>query len=177
MAKRKKDATSIIEPTEAELSLYQQVIVDLTEEQLDEFANEYFEQVQAEKTKSSFPRFVVDKIIRPVKPGDTIQFMDEDNNVNFLFCLIRKEIEGKTYLLFSMVNNETETLMPDQVYLFFVDGYDENGIEMLDIFPAGEEGERILDIMEGEENVQMAEMAVKEAGLPVREEEENNSNS
>lgn len=161
MAKNKKITTSIIEPTEAELALYHKIIGDLNEEQLDEFATQYFEAVQSESTKSSFPKFVIDKVIRPVKPGDTIQFVDENNVVIYLFCIVRKKIEETTYLLFSMVDNETETLMTDKVYLFYVDGYDENGIEEIDVFPSGEEGERILDIIEEDANVQLVE------GLPV----------
>lgn len=162
MARKKKQVTSIIEPTESELKLYNQVIGDLTEEQIDEYATEYFEEVAAEKANVSFPKFVIDKIIRPVKPGDTISFVDENNEVQFLFCLVRKDIETKTYLLFALVDKATEELLTDQVYLFFVDGYDENGIEEIDIMPAGEEAERILDLIEGDENVVMVEKPIQE---------------
>jgi hypothetical protein len=162
MTKKNKITTSIIEPTQAELNLYNQLIKDLTEEQLDENANEYFDLVQSEQIKCSFPKYVINKYIRPVKPGDTISFMDEKNTSHFLYCLLRKDIENKTYLLFSMVDVESESLNTDQVYLFYVDGYDENGIEIIDIVPSGAEGERILDIMEGDKNVQMVEGDIQE---------------
>lgn len=162
MARKKKEATSIIEPTEAELKLYNQIIGDLTEEQLDEFATEYFEEVAAERVNMSFPKFVITKIIRPVKPGDTISFVDEHNDTQFLFCIIRKEIEGKIYLLFAMVNKEDETILTDQVYLFNVDGYDENGIEEIDLVPASEDAERILDLIEGDVDVTMVEKTIPE---------------
>lgn len=162
MARKNKEQSSIIEPTEAELNLYNQLIKDLTEEQLDEFANEYYDLVQQEQIKVSFPRHIINKLIRPVKPGDTISFIDENNSVQYLFCLVRKDIEIKTYLLFALVDSETETLLTDQVYLFFVDGYDENGIEVIDIFPAGEEAEKILDLIEGDNGVQMVEGDIQE---------------
>lgn len=162
MTKKNKETTSIIEPTGAELALYNQLIKDLQEEQLDEFANEYFDLVQKEECKCSFPKYIIDKLIRPVKPGDTISFIDENNTINYLFCLVRKDIEEKTYLLFALVDNETEALMTDQVYLFHVDGYDENGIEEIDLVPASEEAERILDIMEADEDVSMVEGDIQE---------------
>jgi hypothetical protein len=162
MARKSKDATSIIQPTEAELNLYNQLIKDLTEEQLDEFANEFYDAVQKEEINISFPRFIIDKLIRPVKPGDTISFADENNSIQYLFCLVRKDIETKTYLLFSLVDKETESLRTDQVYLFAVMGYDENGIEEIDIVPASEEAERILDLIEGDSNVQMVSGDIQE---------------
>lgn len=162
MARKNKDATSIIEPSQAELALYNDLLKDLQEEQLDEFANEYFELVQKEQCKVSFPRYVIDKIVRPVKPGDTISYVDENNVIKYLYCLIRKDIEEKTYLLFAMVDNETESINSEQVYLFFVDGVDEDGIEIIDLMPAGEEGERILDIMEADIDVELVETAIPE---------------
>jgi hypothetical protein len=162
MTRSKKETTSIIEPTQAELALYNQIITDLQEEQIDEFANEYFDLVQAEKIKCSFPKYVIDKVVRPVKPGDTISYSDENNNIQYLFCLVRKDIEDKTYLLFSLVDSETETLRTDQVYLFFVDGLDENGIEVIDIMPATEDAEKILDIMEASDDVEMVEGDIQE---------------
>lgn len=157
MTRNKKETTSIVEPSQAELALYNQIIADLQEEQIDEFANEYFDLVQAEKIKCSFPKYVIDKVVRPVKPGDTISFVDENNTMQYLFCLVRKDIEDKTYLLFSLVDAETESLRTDQVYLFFVDGLDENGIEVIDIVPASEDAEKILDILEASEDVELVE--------------------
>jgi hypothetical protein len=162
MAREPKKTTSIIEPSQAELNLYNQLIKDLQETQLDEFANEYFDLVQKEEINCSFPKFIIDKLIRPVKPGDTISYVDENNTIQYLFCLVRKDIEDKTYLLFAMVDSETESLKTDQVYLFFVDGYDENNIEIIDLFPAGEEAERILDLIEGDENVAVVEGDIQE---------------
>jgi hypothetical protein len=155
MARNQKETTSIIEPTEAELSLYNQLLKDLTEEQLDEFANEYFDLVQKEECNCSFPKFVIDKLIRPVKPGDTISFIDENNEIQYLFCSIRQDIETKTYLLFSLVDKENDSIIPEQTYLFFVNGYDENGIEEIDIMMAGDEAERILNIIEASDDIEM----------------------
>lgn len=164
MARKNKETTSIIEPSKAELNLYNNLVGDLQEEQLDEFANEYFDLVQKEQCKVSFPKFVIDKVIRPVKPGDTISYVDENNKIKYLYNLIRKDIEEKTYLLFAMVDDETETINADQVFLFFVDGCDENGIEIIDLMPAGEEGERILDIMEADADVEMVTPDIPEEG-------------
>jgi hypothetical protein len=162
MARQPKKTTSIIEPSQAELNLYNQLIKDLQEQQLEEYANEYFDLVQKEELKCSFPKFIIDKMIRPVKPGDTISYVDENNTIQYLFNLVRKDIEDKTYLLFALVDSETESLKTDQVYLFFVAGYDENGIEEIDLFPAGEEAERILDLIEGDENVKMVTGDIQE---------------
>jgi hypothetical protein len=162
MTRKPKETTSIVEPTQAELNLYNQLIKDLQEDQLDEYANEYFDLVQKEESNISFPRYVIDKLVRPVKPGDTISYMDEKNTIQYLFCLVRKDIEDKTYLLFAMVDSETEALKPEHVYLFFVDGVDENGIEIIDLFPAGEEAERILDLLEEDESVEMVTPIPKE---------------
>lgn len=162
MARKNKEITSIIEPSKAELALYNQIIKELNEEQLDEFANNYFEEVQQEKIKISFPKYVIDKVIRPVKPGDTISFIDENNIIQYLFCIIRKDIEAKTYLLFTLVDAETETLKPEETYLFFVDGFDENGIEIIDIHPIGVEAERILDLIEEDKDVELVGESIQE---------------
>ena len=170
MAREQKITTSIIEPSDAELALYNQIIKDLTEEQLDEFANDYFDLVQQEKTKSSFPKFVIDKMIRPVKPGDTISFVDENNTVQYLFCLVRKDIEIKTYLLFALVDSDSETIRTDQVYLFHVDGIDEDGIEIIDIMSNSEESERILNILESDEDVELVTPTYPEESQTNKEE-------
>jgi hypothetical protein len=162
MSRENKITTSIIEPTQAELSLYNEVIKDLNEEQLDEFANEYFDLVQSEKIKTSFPKYVIDKMIRPVKPGDTISYIDENNATRYLFCLVRKDIETTTYLLFALVDNETESLLTDEVYLFCVCGYDENGIEEIDIMSQSEETEKILDMLEGDNDIELVDGSIQE---------------
>jgi hypothetical protein len=154
MANKKKQ-NSIIEPTDAELKLYNQVTQGLDDYQLEEYSKEYFGLVQQEKMNVSFPKFIIDKLIRPIKEGDTIEFVDENNQQNFLYALIRKDIEDTTYLIFSKVDNETETLLTDEVYLFYVDGHDENGIEIIDVMPQGEKAEKILDIIEGDNDVEM----------------------
>lgn len=162
MTREQKETTSIITPSQAELNLYNQIVKDLQEEQLDEFANEYYDLVQKEECKCSFPKFIIDKMIRPVRPGDTISYIDENNEVQYLFCAIRKDIEDKTYLLFSLVDKKTESIIPAETYLFFVCGYDENGIEEIDIHPANEEAERILNIIEDDGHVKLVEADIQE---------------
>jgi hypothetical protein len=156
MSKKKKQS-SIIEPTEAELKLYRQVEQSLNDYQIDEFTKEYFTLVQQEKMHVSFPKFIIDKVIRPIKPGDTIEYVDENNKVNYLYATVRKDIEDTSYIIFVKVDAETETLDTDYVYLFFVEGFDDNGIEIIDIMPSGEETEKILDIIEGDADVELAD--------------------
>jgi|SRR5690554_4588049 len=148
----KKEVNSIIEPTDEELKVYNKLIKDIDEKQLDVFVNEYFELVKNEEINISFPRFMINKLIRPISEGDTISIVTEENEIVYLFCLIRKEIEGKIYLLFAKVA-EDETLYHDEVYLFYVCDVDNIGTEVIDIIPVGEESERILSIIEGELNV------------------------
>jgi hypothetical protein len=143
-----KDQNSIIIPTEEELVIYKQFVNDIPDSQIDEYANEYYDLVSSGVTKVSFPRFMIDKIIRPIKEGDTINFETEDKQTIFMFCIVRKNIEGKDYLLFCKVDTETETLYHEEVYLFFVDGKDNIGTEILDIVPSGEEANKILALME-----------------------------
>lgn len=160
----KFNQNSIIEPSEEELAVYNQFVNDITNEQMDVFANKYFELVQAEKINVSFPKYLIDQIIRPISEGDTIAFEDTEGTKHMLFCILRKEIEGKTYLAFCKVEEETETLIHDTTYLFFVDGTDNIGMEMIDIIPAGEESQRILELME-------ADLIVTENNQPSTEEE------
>lgn len=157
----KKQQSAMIEPTEGELSLYQNLIQDISEHDMDFYANQYFELVQAEKINISFPKFIIDKIIRPIEVGDTITIKDSAGNNSFLICLIRKEIEGKDYLIFGKVDNETETVIPEDVYLFHVEGRDEAGIEIIDIVESSPEAERILDIIEGDEDVELIETNIQ----------------
>lgn len=145
----KLNQNSIIEPSAEELKIYKTFISQLDDEQLDELSNEYFELVSNEELNVSFPRFLIDKFIRPIQKGDTINIAtEEDENVIF-FCIMRQDFEEKTYLLFCKVDAESETLYHDKVYLFFVDGVDEVGTEIIDLVPYGKESQRILTILEG----------------------------
>lgn len=160
MSKKIKQ-NSIIEPSEQEIKLYQDIVKDLDEVQIDNYANEYFDLVQKEEIKVSYAKFVIDKVIRPIAVGDTITMQDTNGNNKFLVCLVRKEIEGTDYLIFAMVDNETETIIPEMVYLFHVEGRDEVGMEIIDIVASGPEGERILNIIEGDADVEMVEVQTK----------------
>jgi hypothetical protein len=151
----KQEQNSITEPSEEELVIYRQLVSDITEEQMDELANEYFELV-SEGTSMSFPRFLIDKFVRPIEPGDTINFQTEEREVKFLFCLVREEIDEVCYLLFAEADAESEALNTENVYLFNVCGKDEINMEIIDIMPAGEETERILDLLEAKTDVSMA---------------------
>jgi hypothetical protein len=162
MTKKAKNQSSLVEPTESELKIFNDLTQGFDDTQMDELSNEYYDLVEKEKTKVSFPRFIIDKYIRSIKPGDTIQYIDENNVTQFLFCLVRHHVEGKDYMLFSLVDKETETLLPEQVYLFFADGYDENGIEYIDIMSDNEEAERICQIIEEEADVKVVEQDIPE---------------
>jgi hypothetical protein len=157
----KQDQNSIVQPSEAELTVYKQLIVDIPENQLDELANEYFEEVSKNELAISFPRFVIDKMVRPIQPGDTISFQTAEDATVYLFCLVRKEVEGVSYLLFAQANGETEELNTEVTYLFFVDGKDDIGTEIIDIVPAGELSEKVLDAMEADQDVQILGEAPK----------------
>lgn len=147
MKDNKFNQSSIIEPTDVELKTYKSFIKDLNDEQMDELSNEYFTLVSEEKINISFPKFLIDKFIRPIEKGDTI-FMDvEDDSKIILFCIMRQELEGKTYLVFCKVDEDSETLYHDEVYLFFVDGYDEVGTEIIDVI-YGEESAEIIASLE-----------------------------
>lgn len=152
----KQDQHSIIEPTADELVIYKQLTQDIPDYQMDELANEYFEEVSGNNLNISFPRFIINKMVRPIKEGDTISFKTAEGIDTFLFCLIRKEIEDRFYLLFAEADGETEDLKTEVTYLFYVDGVDEIGTEIIDIMPSGEETERILDIMEEDADVILA---------------------
>lgn len=154
MANKKIKQNSIIEPTEEEIKLFQELIQDMPDKQMDSYSNEYFDKVKNEEINISFARFVIDKLVRPIQPGDTISYEDDKNEVHHLFCLIRKEIEGTSYLLFSKVDGETEELITEYTYLFYVHEIDEKGFEVIDLMPNGEETERVLDLMEEDVNVE-----------------------
>lgn len=158
----KKNQSSIIEPTEKELEVFQKLIKNLKEEQLDEFANEYFELVREEKIKISFQKFVIDKMVRPIQEGDTVDFKLNNNEVILMFCLYRKEINNKNYLLFAKVDKETETLFHEDIYLFYVDGVDELGTEILDIIPNNEESKKILKIIEDDLNAKEIDKSLED---------------
>lgn len=151
----KQETNSIIEPTEEELIAYKQVIADISEEQMDELASQYFEEVN-EGLNISFPKYLIDKFIRPIQPGDTINIQTEERKTVFLFCLVREEIEGVTYLIFAEANGETEELNAETIYLFYICGLDDIGMEIIDIMPAGEETEKILDLLEAKSDVELA---------------------
>jgi hypothetical protein len=146
----KQTQGSIVEPTEEELVIYKQLTQHITDEQMDELVTDYFIKVSEESLDVSFPRFLITKMVRPIQPADTITVQVEGGENTNLFCLLRKTIEGKDYLLFAFANAETEELDTTTVYLFFVDGIDEIGTEIIDILPSGPEAERILDIMEAD---------------------------
>lgn len=160
----KLNQSSIIEPTAEELVLYKSFVNELDDEQLDELSNEYFELVSKEEIKISFPKFLIDKFIRPIQKGDTITMDTEEGSKVIFFCIMRQEFEGKDYLLFCKVDEESETLYHDKVYLFFVDGVDEVGTEIIDIVPYGEESQRILTVLEGylDEDTKLREESVSE---------------
>lgn len=162
MSNKSKKQSVVQEPTESELKLYKEVTADFSEEQMDELSQDYFGLVEQEKTNVSFPRFIIDKFIRKIQPGDTIEFFDETNTIKHLFCLNRDCIEGKDYLLFALVESETETLITDSIYLFEVCEYDENGIEIIDIMGNNEETNRILDLMEVNSDGELAEETIPE---------------
>lgn len=158
-----KNQSSIIEPTEAELALYKTFSEELTEEQLDAFSDEYYDLVQNEEINVSFVKFIIDKVIRPIKEADVIQFETSDMGTVFLFCLLRKNIEGKDYLLFAKVDEEKEELdQSGDVFLFYVDGVDETGMEIIDIMANGEETEAILNIMEESIHVEFTKETIPE---------------
>jgi hypothetical protein len=162
----KLNQNSIIEPSAAELAMYKTFVNELDDEQLDELSNEYFELVSKEEIKVSFPKFLIDKFIRPIQKGDTITMDIEEGDKVIFFCIMRRDFEEKTYLLFCKVDTESETLYHDKVYLFFVDGEDENGTEVIDIVPHGEESQRILLVLEGylDEDIAANNETLSEAG-------------
>lgn len=152
-----KEQNTIIDPTEQELKVYQDLVNELDEMQMDNLANAYYEYINTNKDekKCSFAKFVIDKLIRPVQEGDTINYVDDKGQLEHLFCLVRKTIEDKDYLIFAMVDKETEELRTEQVFLFYVEGKDELGMEIIDVFEKGEEAERILDLIEASEDVEV----------------------
>lgn len=153
----KHQQSSIIEPTKEELAMYEQFVKDISDEQMDDLSNEYFDLVQKKQIDVSFPRFLIDKIIRPISPGDTIKIYDENNKEIPLFCLLREEIDGEKYILMCMVDEDTETLIHDNVYIFTVVGTDNIGTEVIDLMPAGELADKVLQIMEDKVNAQLDE--------------------
>lgn len=147
MSRKKINQNSIIEPTEDEIKLFKSLVKDMTEAQLDYYSNEYFNLIKNEKSKISFAKFVIDKIVRAIQPGDTIAYNDSEDNNHYLFCLIRENIENTDYLLFAKVDEETQQLIAEEQYLFYVYGLDENNFEIIDIV-SKDKANRILDIME-----------------------------
>jgi hypothetical protein len=154
----KQEQHSIIEPSEEELVVYKQLVTDLPDDQMDDLANEYFEKVNNEDIGISFPRYLIDKFVRPVQPGDTIHFQTEDRKNKVLFCLVREIVEEVTYLIFAEADPETENLNTEFIYLFHVCGLDNIGTEMIDILPNSPEADKILDILEAKTDVKVAEV-------------------
>lgn len=160
----KQNPNSVVEPSEEELVIYRQFVGDIPEDQMDELANNYFTEV-AEGLSISFPKYLINKFIRPIQAGDTINFQTEERNEIYLFCLVREEVEGVTYLLFGEADAESENLNTDKVYLFYVCGSDSIGMEEIDIMAAGPETERILDLLEAknaESSEKVEEQTTKE---------------
>lgn len=144
----KSNQNSIIEPTPEELVIYQDLIQGIPDFQMDDLAQEYYEEVSQKGLNISFPRYLINKMVRPIKPADTITVeVEGGKNVN-LFCLVRETINEVDYLLFAEADPDTEELKTEVTYLFYVVGKDEVGTETIDILPNCQETEEILDILE-----------------------------
>lgn len=159
----KQEQNSMKEPTEEELAVYNNFVGDIDDNQMDMFANEYYDLVAKEEIDCSFPKFLIDKIVRPVSAGDTLTIQDENSDNHLLFCIKRMEINEVDYLAFCRVDEETETLIHDTTYLFYVSGKDNIGMEEIDLVPAGDKAQEILNIMEEDLNVpEVKESSTKE---------------
>lgn len=140
---------NVIKPTEKELAMYQTLVAEADEHQMDFLANEYFSYITSNDNKKiSFARFVIDKLIHPIRETDTISYIDDKGSQHYLYCLVRRTIEGNDYLIFAKVIEESETINEKEVYLFKVVGRDEIGIEEIDICEKSEDSARILMLMD-----------------------------
>lgn len=143
----KSNQNSLIEPTQKELEMFKNISDQIDETTMDNLANEYFDLVTKDEIKISFPRFILDKYVRSIKEGDTIEFRTEDKQLIYLFCILRKTINETDYLLFAKAD-DNGSLNTEETYLFFVYEIDSDGIEILDIIPSGEEADVIINKLE-----------------------------